>query len=250
MKIRKNPPTALAASVSCLYTPTQCQLQLCNPLRLYLVFNINKCQGRQRVARISSSLNPQGAMDFSMEEEEVGPDVTAAPPPTPGRIDILVTKDVITQLDLTPAHEVFRKYVEPPDDPQELFKRTVGFVLDYERDDPLDPRELSEYPDIRLWFVRLDAAYPWLPIVLDWRAGELSRYVAMLVPHQMSRQLGLVFNPEALELFAMNKLFLLYTWLNARKVPKPAVRINDMMRILGFGISEQLYSLLEESPHP
>jgi hypothetical protein len=111
MKIRKNPPTALAASVSCLYTPTQCQLQLCNPLRLYLVFNINKCQGRQRVARISSSLNPQGAMDFSMEEEEVGPDVTAAPPPTPGRIDILVTKDVITQLDLTPAHEVFRKYV-------------------------------------------------------------------------------------------------------------------------------------------
>jgi hypothetical protein len=50
-------------------------------------------------------------MDFSMEEEEVGPDVTAAPPPTPGRIDILVTKDVITRLDLTPAHEVFRKYV-------------------------------------------------------------------------------------------------------------------------------------------
>ncbi len=74
---------------------------------------------------------------------------------------------------------------EPPDDPQELLKRTVGFVLDYERDDPLDPRELSEYPDIRLWFVRLDAAYPWLPIVLDWRAGELSRYVAMLVPHQV-----------------------------------------------------------------
>jgi hypothetical protein len=72
----------------------------------------------------------------------------------------------------------------------------------------------------------------------------------MVLVWQMSRQLGLVFNPEALELFAMNKLFLLHTWLNARKVPKPAVRINDMMRILGFGISEQLYSLLEESPHP
>jgi hypothetical protein len=43
--------------------------------------------------------------------DAVGPDVTAAPPPTPGRIDILVTKDVITRLDLTPAHEVFRKYV-------------------------------------------------------------------------------------------------------------------------------------------
>jgi hypothetical protein len=72
----------------------------------------------------------------------------------------------------------------------------------------------------------------------------------MVLLWQMSRRLGLVFNPEALELFAMNKLFLLHAWLNARKVPKPAVRINDMMRILGFGISEQLYSLLEESPHP
>jgi hypothetical protein len=73
----------------------------------------------------------------------------------------------------------------PAGDPQELFDRTVGFVLEYEIDDPLDPRELSELPDIRLWFVRLDAAYPWLPIVVDWRAGELSRYAAMLVPHQV-----------------------------------------------------------------
>lgn len=74
---------------------------------------------------------------------------------------------------------------DPAEDPQELFERTVGFVLEYENDDPFDPRELSELPDIRLWFVRLDAAYPWLPIVVDWRAGELSRYAAMLVPHQV-----------------------------------------------------------------
>lgn len=73
----------------------------------------------------------------------------------------------------------------PSSDPTELFDRTVGFVLKYERDDPFDPRELSEMPDIRLWFVRLDAAYPWLPVVLDWRAGELARYTAMLVPHQV-----------------------------------------------------------------
>lgn len=74
---------------------------------------------------------------------------------------------------------------DPGVDLQEVFERTVGFVLQYEVDDPLDPRELSELPDIRLWFVRLDAAYPWLPIVVDWRAGELSRYAAMLVPHQV-----------------------------------------------------------------
>jgi hypothetical protein len=49
----------------------------------------------------------------------------------------------------------------------------------------MDPRELSEFPDIRLWFLRLDATYPWLPVLLDWRAGELARYAAMLVPHQV-----------------------------------------------------------------
>ncbi|CAI5507943.1 unnamed protein product [Closterium sp. Naga37s-1] len=74
----------------------------------------------------------------------------------------------------------------PISDPSPLLTRRLGFTIKYERDDPIDPRELSELPDVRLWFVRLDAAYPWLPAVLDWRAGELGRYAAMLVPHQCS----------------------------------------------------------------
>lgn len=192
------------------------------------------------------------------EDEEVGEGVVPAPPPTPGRIDIVVTKEQIRELDLSPAHAVFRKYVhqigdnatDPGVDLQEVFERTVGFVLQYEVDDPLDPRELSELPDIRLWFVRLDAAYPWLPIVVDWRAGELSRYAAMLVPHQMSKRLGLVYNPEALELWAMNKLFLIHEFLKARNVTKPDVKLNNMLRMLGFSISNQLYDLIEKYPHP
>lgn len=70
-------------------------------------------------------------------------------------------------------------------DPREFLERTIGFTINYTREDPHDPRELSELPNIRLWFVRLDAIYPWLPVVLDWRAGELARYAAMLVPHQV-----------------------------------------------------------------
>lgn len=68
---------------------------------------------------------------------------------------------------------------------EELLERSVGFTINYVRADENDPRELSEFPEIRLWFVRLDAVYPWLPLVLDWRAGELARYAAMLVPHQV-----------------------------------------------------------------
>lgn len=69
--------------------------------------------------------------------------------------------------------------------PKEFLERTIGFTINYAREDPNDPRELSEFPDIRLWFLRLDATYPWLPVLLDWRAGELARYSAMLVPHQV-----------------------------------------------------------------
>ena len=84
------------------------------------------------------------------------------------------------------VHRLAGDYVsEPPSPPSALLQQRVGFVFEYERDDPLDPRELSELPDVRLWFVRLDTAYPWLPAVLDWRAGELGRYAAMLVPHQV-----------------------------------------------------------------
>lgn len=73
--------------------------------------------------------------------------------------------------------------------PKEFMERTIGFTINYKREDKYDPRELSEFPDIRLWFVRLDATYPWLPILLDWRAGELARYAAMLVPHQVYNSL-------------------------------------------------------------
>jgi len=81
-----------------------------------------------------------------------------------------------------------------------------------------DPRELSEIPEIRLWFIRLDAKYPWLPFLLDWQSGEFVRYTAMLVPHQFSSKEGIQYNPEALEIFLMQKTFLLKDWLEKHDI--------------------------------
>ncbi|XP_022987843.1 protein CHLORORESPIRATORY REDUCTION 6, chloroplastic isoform X2 [Cucurbita maxima] len=133
-------------------------------------------------------------------------------------------------------------------EPKQFLERTIGFTINYTREDPHDRRELSEYPDIRLWFVRLDSEYPWLPVLLDWRAGELARYAAMLVPHQISMRMGIVFNPEALELFVMKKVFIVYSWLKKHDIPKPRLKTANMARMLGFGIGDELFDLIDQHP--
>jgi hypothetical protein len=35
-----------------------------------------------------------------------------------------------------------------------------------------------------------------MPFLLDWKAGELARYVAMLVPHQFNRTEGISTIPK------------------------------------------------------
>jgi hypothetical protein len=59
-------------------------------------------------------------------------------------------------------------------------------------------------------------------------------------------KLGVVFNPEALELFVMKKVFVVYSWLQQQNVPKPRLKTSDMARMLGFGIGNELFDLIDQ----
>lgn len=151
-----------------------------------------------------------------------------------------LTADMLTKLDITAAQQLIDSLIEKATvlDPDVR----LSFEIDFPRD-PIDPRELSEIPEIRLWFIRLDAAYPWLPFVLDWEAGELSRYAAMLVPHQFSPKDGIRYNPEALEIFVMNKIFVVAKWLQQQGVQQ-MTRLKFMTQVLGYEIDDGLFELL------
>ena len=115
-------------------------------------------------------------------------------------------------------------------------EQTIQFKIDFPREES-DPRELSEISEVRLWFVRLDAVYPWFPFLLDWKAGEFARYAAMLVPHQFHRSEGIQYNPEALEIFMMNKIFVLSDWLKVQGIPS-SFRLKSMAQLLGYDLDD------------
>ncbi len=122
-------------------------------------------------------------------------------------------------------------------------EQRLQFQIDYARE-PEDPRELSEISEIRLWFIRLDGLYPWLPFLLDWKAGELVRYTAMLVPHQFHPKEGIQFNPEALEIFVMHKVFVLDTWLTTQGIEGRS-RLKAMAKLFGYELDDELFDLLK-----
>ena len=65
---------------------------------------------------------------------------------------------------------------------------------------------------------------------------------------QMNMRMGVVFNTEALELFIMKKVFVVYSWLKQHKIPKPRLKTSDMARMLGFGIGDELFDLIDQHP--
>ncbi|MBD1854950.1 MULTISPECIES: CRR6 family NdhI maturation factor [Leptolyngbya] len=121
-------------------------------------------------------------------------------------------------------------------------EQSIQFKIDYPLD-PSDPREYSEIPEIRLWFIRLDATYPWMPFLLNWSEKELGRYAAMLVPHQIQKD-GIEYNPEALEIFVMQKTFVMLNWLTEQQIEARS-RVKSMTKTLGYELDDAFFLMLE-----
>ncbi|NEO97776.1 MAG: CRR6 family NdhI maturation factor [Symploca sp. SIO2E9] len=155
-------------------------------------------------------------------------------------IAIALNFEIINNLDLSPAQRVIDKLLQ--EGKITSHEQQLQFEIDYPRE-PEDPRELSEIPEVRLWFIRLDAQYPWLPFLLDWKAGDFVRYTAMLVPHQFSRTEGIQYNPEALEILMMQKVFVLSNWLQQQGIPSKS-RLQSMAQLLGYELDDAFFELI------
>ncbi|MFN4279753.1 CRR6 family NdhI maturation factor [Thermosynechococcus sp.] len=159
-------------------------------------------------------------------------------------IAIKLTPEEIDRLDLSPLQQ----FLEPLITERRLldYHQALRFTIDYPRPADEPNLELSELPSVRLWFIRADICYPWLPYLLDWSAGELVRYGAMLVPHEFHPQQGIIFNPQALDIFVMSKVFVLWQWLQAQGYPA-AEKIKGMATIFGYELDTALFELLQQN---
>ena len=155
-------------------------------------------------------------------------------------IVIALNVNQINTLDLSLAQSTLDPLIEIGS--LSKYEQQLSFQITFPRD-PQDPRELSEIPEVRLWFVRLDALYPWLPYMLDWKAGELARYTAMLVPHQFHPKNGIQYNPEALEIFVMHKIFILTRWMETQGIEGRS-SLKAMAQMFGYELEDGLFELL------
>jgi hypothetical protein len=155
---------------------------------------------------------------------------------------ITVSPRQIETLDLSPVQTILEAWL------------SSGTLLDHEQeirfevDYPLDEAvELPQIPEVRLWFIRLDSIYPWLPYWLDWRSGELTRYAAMMVPHEFSDREGIQYNPQALDLFAMHKVFAIHHWLKQQGADRSNT-LKQMAELFGYELEDALFELLNQDP--
>jgi hypothetical protein len=131
--------------------------------------------------------------------------------------------------------------------PVELLARSGQLNLGFDwPQDPEDPRELSEIPELRLWSLRADAHYPWLILLLERSNGQLCRHVAMQLPHSFSRNEGIRFAPASLELWITHRLFLLEAWGRHHGIACRG-QLTAMATVLGYELDPQFWTRLNEA---
>jgi len=155
---------------------------------------------------------------------------------------VTITLDftALQTLDLSPAQLVIEKLLA--EKAITSYEQQLQFAVEYPRE-PEDQRELSEIPEVRLWFIRLDTVYPWLPFLLNWQSGELVRYTAMLVPHQFSAREGIQYNPQALDIFIMQKIFVLTDWLQSQGL-ESETKLKGLAQMFGYELDTALFDLV------
>ncbi|NJM65450.1 MAG: CRR6 family NdhI maturation factor [Acaryochloris sp. RU_4_1] len=152
----------------------------------------------------------------------------------PAHIDALDLSPIVPTIEAWLAEDIF------------AHEQELTFQIDYPQS-PDQPQEWSEIPEVRLWFIRLDSLYPWLPLFLDWRSGELVRYVAMLVPHQFSEREGILFNPQALDILIMHKVFVISHWLRSWG-HQSNTKLMQMAEMFGYELDASVFNLIEAYP--
>jgi hypothetical protein len=155
---------------------------------------------------------------------------------------VQVGPEAIAALDLSP---LAAWAALPPD---QLLQRSGGLELTFHWPrQPDDPRELSEIPEVRLWCLRADAVMPWLPLVIERGSGQLTRHVAMLLPHGFSRGEGIRFAPEALELWITHRLFVLEAWSRSHGL-QCRQGLVQMAAVLGLEVDGAFWRPLDAAP--
>ena len=163
-----------------------------------------------------------------------------------GRPDPVITIDAraIQELDLSPL----QAWMNQPLLEQLKGGAVVELQYTWPRDAD-DPRELSECPEPRLWALRADAHYPWLPLLLERSGGSLAQYVAMVVPHDFSPSEGIRFDPQALELWVTQRLMLL-DHLNRDSPQSQRGNLSQMAATLGYELDPSFWALLDQHHEP
>ena len=153
---------------------------------------------------------------------------------------VVIDAVAIQTLDLRPMNP----WMERP--LADLLSDGAGLELQYKWPrDAEDPRELSECPEPRLWALRADAVYPWLPLVLERSGGSLIQHVAMVVPHNFSPSEGIRFDPQALELWITHR-FMLLDHLGEQLAQSQRGNLLQMAATIGYEVDPAFWTLLDQ----